>query len=288
MFSYLRAKGELRNMGKLYMARTSLEINFVNHIFPLPAAGGFSYATWILSRHGVRHGRSAMAQLIRQFSQFLAFASIIVISVFVLLFDHNANNFTIFVSTLFFVGIIGLIFFTAYVISSRKRIMTVSKWTTKLINGCIKIFVRKEKQKATNLDKVSKFFIDLHEDYLEIKKDKRILVKPLVWSSLESMLDVSLIMVTFLSLGFFVNPAALIVAYGIASFVSVVFAVLPGGAGVYETAMIAFLASAGVPADVAIAGTLLARAILLLATIIFGYVFYQLTILKYGKRTADS
>jgi hypothetical protein len=40
-----------------------------------------------------------------------------------------------------------------------------------------------------------------------------------------------------------------------------------------------------VPPDVAIAGTLLARVTLVLGTIIFGYVFYQLTVLKYGKRT---
>ena len=138
-------------------------------------------------------------------------------------------------------------------------------------------------KKKINGDKVDQFFTDLHEDYLEIKNDWRILIRPLMWSTIESLLDVCLIMIAFLALGFFINPASLIVAYGIACVVSVVFAVLPGGAGVYETAMITFLASAGVKAEVAIAGTLLARVILLLATIIFGYVFYQLTINKYGK-----
>jgi len=44
-----------------------------------------------------------------------------------------------------------------------------------------------------------------------------------------------------------------------------------------------FLASAGVAAEVAIAGTLLARVILMVGTIAGGYVFYQLTIVKYGK-----
>jgi len=283
MFSYLRDKGELKGISKIFMARTSLEINFVNHIFPLPAAGGFSYASWVLSRHGVSHGRSAMAQIIRHFSQFFAFATLIVLSVFVLLFDNNASKLTIFISTIFFVGIIALILGTVFIISSRKRIMAISLFTTKIVNFFVKIFIRKEKQKLINLEKVNKFFFDMHEDYLEIKKDRRILLKPLMWSTIESLLDVSLIMITFLSLGFFINPAALIVAYGIACFVSVIFSILPGGAGVYETAMITFLASAGVQADIAIAGTLLARAILLLATIIFGYAFYQLTISKYGK-----
>jgi uncharacterized membrane protein YbhN (UPF0104 family) len=52
--------------------------------------------------------------------------------------------------------------------------------------------------------------------------------------------------------------------------------------------MVAFLAASGVTPDVAIAGTLLARMILLSGTILFGYVFYQLTVLKYGKHSANS
>ena len=51
--------------------------------------------------------------------------------------------------------------------------------------------------------------------------------------------------------------------------------------------MVAFLAASGVTPEVAIAGTLLARVTLLSGTILFGYVFYQLTVIKYGKRAAD-
>ena len=47
--------------------------------------------------------------------------------------------------------------------------------------------------------------------------------------------------------------------------------------------MVAFLTSAGVPPTTAIAGTLLARVVLMLLTIAFGYVFYQFTLVKYGK-----
>ena len=87
-----------------------------------------------------------------------------------------------------------------------------------------------------------------------------------------------------MSLGYEVSPAILFVAFGVSSLASAVSAT-PGGAGVYEAIMIAFLASSNVPADVAIAGTLLARVTLVLGTILFGYIFYQLTVLKYGKRT---
>jgi uncharacterized membrane protein YbhN (UPF0104 family) len=47
--------------------------------------------------------------------------------------------------------------------------------------------------------------------------------------------------------------------------------------------MVAFLAIAGLSQGTAIAGIVLTRVILLLGTIILGYVFYQHAILKYGK-----
>jgi uncharacterized protein (TIRG00374 family) len=96
---------------------------------------------------------------------------------------------------------------------------------------------------------------------------------------------VALLWIAFLALGYAVNPALLFVAFGLASIASAV-SVTPGGAGVYETIMITFLASSSVPADVAIAGTLIARVTLVLGTILFGYVFYQLTIARYGKHPA--
>ena len=103
---------------------------------------------------------------------------------------------------------------------------------------------------------------------------------------LANILDVGLIWVSFWALGSVVDPAVLFVAFGIASIAGAL-SVTPGGAGVYEAVMVAFLAATGVPPDVAIAGTLLARVILLAATIVFGYAFYQLTVFKYGKRPAE-
>ena len=57
----------------------------------------------------------------------------------------------------------------------------------------------------------------------------------------------------------------------------------PGGTGVYEAIMIIFLTMAGMSPDVAIAGIILTRAILLTGTIVFGYIFYQHALIKYGK-----
>jgi uncharacterized membrane protein YbhN (UPF0104 family) len=47
--------------------------------------------------------------------------------------------------------------------------------------------------------------------------------------------------------------------------------------------MASFLVATGVPKDIAIAGTVLTRVILLLGTIVFGYIFYQDALVRYGK-----
>mgnify|MGYP001740916452 CR=1 FL=1 len=52
--------------------------------------------------------------------------------------------------------------------------------------------------------------------------------------------------------------------------------------------MILFLSMTGTPPDIAIAGIILTRVILLMATIVLGYIFYQHALIKYGKPHRDS
>jgi uncharacterized protein (TIRG00374 family) len=92
--------------------------------------------------------------------------------------------------------------------------------------------------------------------------------------------------VTFWALGEPVNPAPILIAYGVATLAGFI-VVTPGGAGAYETIMVAFLALAGIAQGTAIAGIVLARVILLLSTIGFGYLFYQHALIKYGRNRQD-
>jgi conserved hypothetical protein len=131
------------------------------------------------------------------------------------------------------------------------------------------------------------FFDGLHDDYLAIRRERKILIKPFIWATIANILDVALLWISFWSLGYPLDPALLFIAFGIASIAGAI-SVTPGGAGVYEAVMVAFLAASGVTPEVAIAGTLLARVTLLAGTVLFGYVFYQLTLNKYGKRPAVS
>lgn len=285
IFSYLRAKGDLKDMSRWRMTRTALELNFVNHILPSGGAAGFSYLSWVLGRHGVRAGRSTMAQIVRFALTFISFLVLLLLAVAILIIDHQIDRMTILLCSALAVLCIGATLGGIYIIGSRLRLERFSAWLTKLVNKVVRKVTRGHKKHVLKDTIIKDFFMDLHDDYVAIRKDSKILVKPFIWALVANIADVALIWIAFWALGVPLNPAILFVAFGLASIASAV-SVTPGGAGVYEAIMIAFLASSAVPADVAIAGTLLARVALVLGTILFGYAFYQLTVLKYGKRAS--
>ncbi len=287
MFSYFRSKGDLKTMSRWKMTRIALELNFVNHIVPVPSFAGFSYLGWILRNYGVSAGRATMAQIIRFATMFISLVIIIIIAVVTLIFDYGIDRRIIIISGAFIISAAGGTIFLIYMIGSHRRLISLSSWLTRIVNKIMFKLTHGKKRQFLKLRTVEDFFIELHQDYLEIRHDKKILIRPFLWATLADLLDVSLIMIAFLALGFWVNPATLFIAFSLSS-IAAVFAATPGGEGVYEAIMIAFLASAGIPADVAIAGTLLARAILFTGTILFGYLFYQLTINKYGKISSST
>ncbi len=282
IFSYLRAKGNLKTTSHWAMTRMALELNFVNHIIPSGGAAGFSYLGWVLGRYGVGAGRATMAQIIRFALAFISFVLLLIVAVISLAFDHQINRMIVMISFAFILAAVGGTVFIIYIIGSKRRLVIFSGWITRTINTVASRLTRGKKQQIVKIEALEDFFEELHQDYLEIRQDKKILIRPLIWAILVNLADVFLLVISFLALGTWVNPATLFVAFGVASLASIV-SVTPGGTGIYEAIMIAFLASAGVPADIAIAGTLVARVTLLLGTVIFGYLFYQLTIVKYGK-----
>lgn len=284
MYLYLRAKGYLNKITRWQMTRIALESNFVDHIVPVPGAAGFSYSGWSLHRFGVSVSQSTMAQVVRLVLIFMSFVVMVLLSVIILTFDNGVSRVTVGFTLIFVIASVGLTAFLIYIVSGKSRLIKMSNKVVCFINGLVRKLSKGKKRQLINPDQAVVFFTDIHNDYLSLRRDKKILAKPIIWSFISNAFDVLVIFIAFWSLGFVINPAALLIAFGLSS-IAAVFAATPGGAGVYEAIMIAFLASSGVPAEVAIAGTLLARATLLTITIFFGYIFYQLTINKYGKVT---
>jgi uncharacterized protein (TIRG00374 family) len=282
IFAYLRSKGGLKTAPWWLMPRVALELNFVHHIMPSAGVAGFSYLGWVLNRYGVSPGRATMAQIVQLALTFISYTFMLMIALVVLIFDHAVNRTIIGTSAALAIVIVGSVVLLIYATRDRDRLATLAGWVTRTANSVVSMLTRHRRTEVLELGTVQDFFQELNQDYCEIRDDRGLLVRPFLVSIAVNCLDISLLLIAFRSLGFWVNPAIVVIAFGLSSILGIVSAT-PGGTGVYETAMIVFMAAAGVPADTAIAGTLLARVVLLLGTVLFGYVFYQLTLNSYGK-----
>jgi uncharacterized protein (TIRG00374 family) len=283
MFSYLRAKKVISHVPATTQAQMALEMNFVNHVLPSAGVSGVSYMTWRLGKFGVPPGRATMAQVVRFAAGFVSFIALLAISVLVVTIDGNLNRWIILVSSGLVVVMVGTMIGGVYLISNRKRIDKFAVWLTDTTNRLVRKVTRGRKRIVLHSKTVEEFFDDMHRDFVALMKDKRILIQPFLWGLLFTAADVMVFWVTFWALGQPINPAPILIAYGVATLAGFIM-VTPGGAGAYEAIMVAFLAIAGLSQGTAIAGIVLARVILLMSTIGFGYLFYQHALIKYGRR----
>ncbi len=280
IFSYLKQKGAL-NANPFEVARMSLELNFVNHILPSGGVSGASYMTWRLGKVGVTPGRATMAQAVRFVSVFLTYVVLLLVALVIITLDGNINRLTLLVTSGMATGIILTTLFLVYIIGSQARLESFSKALVRNANRFGRGVLRSKKPLLEQA-KVTHFFAEMHQDYVELRGEPRILIRPVLWGTLFNICEVALFCITFWALGTPVNPAPLLIAIGVASIVGSLL-VTPGGAGGYEVLMIAFLAGAGISPGVTVAAILLTRTLLILLTILSGYLFYQMALNKYGK-----
>lgn len=282
IFSYLRAKNSIDHVPPLTLARMSLEMNFVNHVLPSGGVSGVSYMGWRLGKYGVSAGRATMAQVVRYAMAFVAFIGMLSLAVLAVTIDGNINRWIILVSSTLVSIMLAVIVGGIYLMSSHKRMTSFANWIVRVGNKVVRKVTFGRKQNVLHRQTIEKFFEEMHHDYDAMSKDKRVLIKPLLWGVVYTIAEVTLFLITFWALGIVVNPAPILIAYGVAT-IAGFFVVTPGGAGAYEALMVAFLALAGIAQGTAIAGIVLTRVILLIGTIALGYLFYQHALLKYGK-----
>ena len=266
IFSYLRDRKLIKHVSRLEQVRIALELNLVNHIFPSGGVSGISYTTWRMSKLGVSSARSTFAQLLRYVTGFLSMLAMMIVAV---------------------VFVLSLTFAIIYMFSSRHRMHKAARRIARGLNAITKCVTFGMQRQLVQVEQMDAFFSDMHDDFSELMQDKRLIVKPFLWGIVYASFDILMFMLAFWSLGASVNPAVLLIGYIAAGFAGIII-FTPGGAGVYETIMILFLSMTGTPPNIAIAGIILTRVILLMGTIVLGYIFYQHALIKYGKPRRDS
>jgi len=258
--------------------RVTLELNFVNNVFPSGGVSGISYFALRMRDADVPASKSTVVQLTKFIFLFVSFQILLGLSLILLAIGGNVNRFTILVAaslfTLMLVGSIGL----AFVIGSKRRINSFFTYVTKLINRLIHIF-RPSSPETINIEKAHKTFDDLHEHYEQLKADPGALKKPLLFALGCNIAEVMTIYTVYIAFGHFVNPGAVILAYAVASFSGII-SVLPGGVGIFEAVMTAVLAAAGISPGLSIPVTIMYRILNMLIQLPPGYYLYYLNLHK--------
>jgi putative heme transporter len=287
IFSYLRTKRLTKAISPLVLTRLALEMNFVNHVLPSGGVSGISFMGWRLKHFGISISRSTTGQLVRMVTGFASYTVLLVIAVILMSLDGGINRWIVLLSTVLVSVMLLALTIVVYILSHEYRIDKVSNSLVKWLNRAIKGFSFGRSTRVIYAGPINKFLREVQEDYNHIMDNKKILIVPFLWGLVFSICEVAAFYVTFLALGHPINPAPLVIAYGLAG-IAGFFVVTPGGAGAYEFVMVGFLTLSGINPEVGIAGIVVTRILLMFGTIAGGYAFYQQAIWQHGKRTSEA
>ena len=280
-FAFLKARQGIQITRRKLM-RVSLEINFVNHALPSAGVSGLGYLIWRLKAFKITPGQVSFIHILRYAISALAntiqtwIAIVIVLIAGVVI---PGGEWAIWVAAGIALGIEAVIFIAWLIVRSQKTVDKFAEWASSTINKFVKWVTRGRKRVFMKEDTVNKYFSDLRGDYLAIKKNRKILVKPVLWGALYAFLELATYWVVAIAMGHPEILPQIMIAEGIASIVGTVL-VTPGGVGGYEGAMIAVMVALGVDLSVATIVVIVTRVVVLLGTILSGWGFYQQALLS--------
>lgn len=269
--SYLKTLGE--NIKTKELFKVSLEMNFVNNVFPSGGVSGFGYLGIRLKKLGVRGSKSTLVQTSRHILTFLSIIVFLIIGMMFLSIFGTTSRLVILIASSLTSFIVFVTLVLMYVVSDDKRIKQATVALPKLLNSFLGIFHKKKKQ-VIDIHKVEGLFGELHQDYLHVRKNWRDLRHPLKWTMFMNLTEILTIFVVYLAFGELVNPGAIIIAYPIANIAGLV-AILPGGVGVYEGLMTAVMAATGVRKGLALSATVVYRVFNMALFLPIGYILYH-------------
>lgn len=267
------------------LARISFELNFVNHAIPSGGVSGLGYITWRLKNYGATAGQVSFMYILRYLITILANQTQTIFAIIFLIVTGNVSSnayWMVWLVGAMSVGIIVAMSVLIAIVSRKKLINWVSKQLTTFVNWFVKTITFGKKKQVLGFEKVNQYFLDLHEDFLTAKKDKKLLIKPIVWGFIYNFLEIATYEIVAISLGHGEIFPQIMVAEALGSLVGAVLPT-PGGVGGYEGSMITVMCILGTNLAVASTVVIVTRVIVLLNTIISGYGFYQNAISKIGK-----
>ncbi len=258
------------------LLKISLELNFVNHVFPSGGVSGISYFGFKLREHDIKATRAALVQTMKLILLFVSFELLLFFGVLMLAVTGRVSNLVILISTVMATSILFGTGVFVYIIGSQARIHAFFTGTTIVLNRIIRFF-RPKRAEIINVAKARQIFEDFHQDYLLLQSHWRELKAPFWWAFVANLTEILAVYVVYIAFGSWVNIGAVILAYSVANFAGLV-SVLPGGVGIYEALMTGTLVAAGVPAALSLPVTVMYRVLNTILQLPPGYYLYHRTL----------
>lgn len=269
--TYLRTLGE--NVPTKELIKVSLEMNFVNNVFPSGGVSGFGYLGLRLKKLGVKGSKSTLLQTSRHILTFLSFILYLFVALILLSLFGSASRLIVLIAS----SLSSIIIFTAlaliYLVSDEARIKQFTAALPRLVNQVFHA-LHLTRTPVIDIERIERLFGDFHKDYVHVRKNWKDLRHPFLWTMMMNFTEILTIFVVYLSFAHIVNPGAIIIAYAVANAAGLV-AILPGGVGVYEGLMAGIMASAGVEKALALSATLVYRVANMGIFLPVGYFFYE-------------
>lgn len=294
-FSYLSAKKRapsvtsqplLKKFSAWLFARFSLELNFVNQAIPSGGFAGLSYVNWRLRPYGLPAGQISFVYLLRYIITISTtqLQTLLALLAFVILGGVSSGAWWVVgLTSLTCVGIILALIVVVVIASSRRRISWFAKMITKIVNGFVRGVTFGHKRQVIQYSVIEQQLDDIYKDLMTARENKRILLRPALWGIIYSFLEVVTYWLVSISMGYPTLLPQIMIAAAVASLVSVIM-VTPGGIGGYEGAMIFIMSALGAEPGLATAIVLTTRIIIMVGTLVAGYIFYQNAMSKVAKR----
>ena len=256
-----------------FLFKASLELNFINHVFPSGGVSGISYFGVRLRNDEITGGKATLIQIMKLMLLIVSFELLLIAGLLFLAIGNKANDFTIMVtSTITTLMVIGTLAFVM-VIGSKRRISATFTFITKVLNRILHFF-RPKNPETISIARVESAFEELHGNYKTIESKWRELKMPFLWALVANVTEVASIYIVYIAFGEWVNVGAVILAYAVANFAGLV-SVMPGGVGIYEALMTGVLVAAGIPAAISLPVTVMYRVLNTIIQLPPGYILYH-------------
>ena len=279
----------VKKLSSWNLARISFELNFVNHAIPSGGFAGLGYITWRLKAFGSSAGQTSFMYALRYAitilaNQFQTIVAIIVLAITGGIID--SSWWVIGLTCLICIGIVAGLAAIVIIASSQKRIAWFSRVSTSFINGLVKIVTFGHKRQVMSNQTVENYMNDIYRDLMVARKNKKILIHPILWGIIYSFLEIATYWLVGISMGHVEILPQIMIAEAIASVIGAVM-LTPGGVGGYEGTMIFVMSVLGVDPGLATAVVITTRVVVLVGTIVSGYGFYQNAVSKIGKKERE-